>query len=218
MSVRLPGKNFADVFLRLVWMLLFIPPAFWLKRDDAMAGNEARDMYLTLWTRTAGAAPAFGVSISTFVALVGDFMPFMPYTSRSFLHEPWTLADTVYLTLALAGVMLRLWAMRVFALHQLGKIRDHQLMQTGPYCLIRHPGHAGSIVGILGYAGFVGLRPPGLLWALVLVLPLSFFMARVIPYEEEILHQHFGQEWVNYCKRTWCLIPMHSRDLLSIRC
>ncbi len=49
--------------------------------------------YLTLWTRTAGAAPAFGVSISTFVALVGDFMPFMPYTSRSFLHEPWTLAD-----------------------------------------------------------------------------------------------------------------------------
>lgn len=84
-------------------------------------------------------------------------------------------------------------------------------MQTGPYCLIRHPGergksaevvhqdastlhslppktrcsttalschagHAGSIVGILGYAGFVGLRPPGLLWALVLVLPLSFFM------------------------------------------
>ncbi len=44
MSVRLPGKNFADVFLRLVWMLLFIPPGFWLKRDDAMAGNEARDM------------------------------------------------------------------------------------------------------------------------------------------------------------------------------
>ena len=29
---------------------------------------------------------------------------------------------------------------------------------------------------MIGYAGFVGLRPPGLIWTLVCVLPLSFYM------------------------------------------
>ena len=32
--------------------------------------------------------------------------------------------QTVYLTLALAGLILRLWALKIFALHQLGKIKD----------------------------------------------------------------------------------------------
>ena len=49
--------------------------------------------YLALWTLTAGIVPAFGVGISGIVALVGDFLPFMPYRSRSFLHEPWTIED-----------------------------------------------------------------------------------------------------------------------------
>ncbi len=45
MSVRVPGKNFADVFLRLLWMLQIFPPGTWLKpRHEVMAGDEARDM------------------------------------------------------------------------------------------------------------------------------------------------------------------------------
>ena len=49
--------------------------------------------YLALWARTGSAVPAFGVAITGTVGLVGDFMPFTPYRSRSFLHEPWTSED-----------------------------------------------------------------------------------------------------------------------------
>ncbi len=43
---------------------------------------------------------------------------------------------------------------------------------------------------------------------------LTCLQARIIPHEEEVLHQHFGQEWEQYCKRTWCLIPVVSHVMI----
>ncbi|CAL5227713.1 g10723 [Coccomyxa viridis] len=100
--------------------------------------------------------------------------------------------------------------MRVLARHftfEVGIVKDHKLVQTGPYCLIRHPGYTGAILSAFGLVGFLGLRPPGLAWALVFVLPMTALMVARIPNEEQTLHQHFGRQWEEHCKRTWRLLP-----------
>lgn len=39
-----------------------------------------------------------------------------------------------------------------------------------------HAGYTGAILSLFGLLGFLGLRPPGLIWALTFVLPMTLMM------------------------------------------
>ncbi|EIE24054.1 hypothetical protein COCSUDRAFT_41369 [Coccomyxa subellipsoidea C-169] len=90
---------------------------------------------------------------------------------------------------------------------EVGILKGHKLVQSGPYAVIRHPGYTGGIVAFFGTFSFLGLQPFSLWWWLVLALPSTIFMVLRISNEEETLHQHFGKEWEQHCKRTWRLFP-----------
>jgi protein-S-isoprenylcysteine O-methyltransferase Ste14 len=102
-------------------------------------------------------------------------------------------------------------AFRVYAIQTLGnyfsnaaQIKDeHQLCEEGIYRIIRHPSYTGAIASIVGTVLWLGA------WQ---TLPISLYLIFVAYYhritqEEKILTLHFGEKYVQYCKRTGALLP-----------
>jgi len=80
--------------------------------------------------------------------------------------------------------------------------KDHQLIQTGPYKLIRHPRYLGILLFFLGIAlVFRSLLGVGMVLALFAVLVWR------IGAEEKLMKQAFGPEWDIYRRKSWRLLP-----------
>jgi protein-S-isoprenylcysteine O-methyltransferase Ste14 len=79
----------------------------------------------------------------------------------------------------------------------------HQLIQSGPYRIIRHPVDAGIILialGLtLGYSSLAGL-------AAVLFILLPTVVYRILV-DDQSLAEHFGVQFDEYSRRTRRLIP-----------
>ena len=86
---------------------------------------------------------------------------------------------------------------------------DHQLITTGPYRFIRHP----MYLGIFIYTA--GLMLISLDALVVLFLGFSIFANYMrIPREEQMLIEEFGDEYIEYMKRSGRLLPRFLRDLV----
>src|SRR5205085_11035296 len=81
--------------------------------------------------------------------------------------------------------------------------RDHHIVDTGPFRLVRHPSYSGVLLAFVG----VGLSLAN--WAAVLVLLLPIFAAflRRMNVEEEALRGALGESYVRYMQRTKRLVP-----------
>jgi protein-S-isoprenylcysteine O-methyltransferase Ste14 len=80
--------------------------------------------------------------------------------------------------------------------------QDHKVIKTGPYRLLRHPIYTGIFLTVIGLFLMNG-RWLGLLGVLVLVVAYYFKIAA----EERLLLTHFGEEYRDYMKKTYRLIP-----------
>lgn len=85
------------------------------------------------------------------------------------------------------------------ALHQ-----GQQLIQAGLYKYIRHPSYLGSLVTFSG----VGIALGNWLSLFLLLLPITIAFLKRIAIEENVLTEAFGDQYRNYCKRTWRLLPL----------
>lgn len=109
-------------------------------------------------------------------------------------------------TLAIASVWLGLSAVKT-----LGKqwnikaqiIEGHELITTGPYKIVRHPIYS-ALFGLLIVTGY----SMTLLWAFIIAIVFYFigtiFRTRV---EEQLLIQHFGDQYEKYKKKVPAIIP-----------
>lgn len=85
---------------------------------------------------------------------------------------------------------------------QVKLLADHQLIEAGPYSLIRHPMYLGAWTLFLGLA----LLYP--VWAMLLMFVFGVIsFANRIRVEEAALAERFGDEWIEYKRRTKLLVP-----------
>jgi protein-S-isoprenylcysteine O-methyltransferase Ste14 len=107
--------------------------------------------------------------------------------------------------LYVAGGALRMWPVFVLGRRFSGLVaiqREHTLVTTGIYGIIRHPSYLGLIVMALGWA--LAFRSGvGLLLA---ALHVPVLVARIRA-EEALLQSHFGGEYAAYRARTWRMLP-----------
>ena len=106
----------------------------------------------------------------------------------------------------LSGVKLRIWALK-----ELGKFydpgivikADHQIVQRGPYRLLRHPLHLGTVLQITGLAFFspIWLRLP----AIVASLALCLYLNRT---EDRAHSRQLGSEFQSYYLKTWDIVDL----------
>ena len=108
--------------------------------------------------------------------------------------------------LVLAGVGFAVWARVVLGHNWSGlvmMVRDgHQLVQTGPYAIVRHPIYTGLFFAILGTTLTLGTLAS---WIAV-ASGLAGILIRV-DVEERLMATEFGDAHAAYRERTRKLIP-----------
>jgi protein-S-isoprenylcysteine O-methyltransferase Ste14 len=106
----------------------------------------------------------------------------------------------------LTGIIIRCWAVftlrRFFSLSVIIESKQ-SIVKNGPYKLIRHPAYTGTILTLVGIS--ISIRSiTSILTALVII---SIVYGYRIKIEEKTLINSFGNEYLDYIKNTWKIIP-----------
>lgn len=110
------------------------------------------------------------------------------------------------ITLGIIGAWFRVLAMRTlgrFFSRNIGIQSRHQVVDTGCYRFIRHPGYLGTLGTFFGFALSTAS------WLAVAGNLFCFFIAYTyrMRVEEKALVLFFGSAYQEYQARTWKLIP-----------
>ncbi|TMI21962.1 isoprenylcysteine carboxylmethyltransferase family protein [Candidatus Bathyarchaeota archaeon] len=104
------------------------------------------------------------------------------------------------------GVLVRQYAIailgRFFSL-SVQIAEDHQVVDKGPYRLVRHPSYTGILITFTG----LGLAVQSLGAVLVLLLFFGISFGYRMSVEERTLLSGLGSDYASYMKRTKRLIP-----------
>jgi protein-S-isoprenylcysteine O-methyltransferase len=105
-----------------------------------------------------------------------------------------------------AGLIFRWWAIitlgRFFTVDVTIE-KDHELVERGPFQLVRHPSYTGVLLAFVGFA--LTLRNWGAI--LVILVPIFVAFVRRMNVEEEALRGALGERYAAYMRRTKRLIP-----------
>jgi protein-S-isoprenylcysteine O-methyltransferase Ste14 len=131
------------------------------------------------------------------------------FVFSSYIHVP--IINQVFISYIGLFIIVVGMAIRFIAIFTLGKyftvdvtIRDgHKIKTDGFYKIVRHPSYSGSLLSFVGFG--ISLNN-WLSLTTVLSLVLFSFLYR-IKIEEKTLIDQFGNEYLNYKKSTYRLIP-----------
>lgn len=82
------------------------------------------------------------------------------------------------------------------------KKEDHELIQSGMYKIVRHPIYTGLLLLFIGNTIIVG-DYRGVIAVLIVIISFWFKLTT----EEKLLTENFGNQYLEYKKRTKALIP-----------
>ena len=74
--------------------------------------------------------------------------------------------------------------------------RDHKLITSGPFLIIRHPMYLGALMAAFG--ALLIFRT----WAMVLFMPMSLVVIVRAEREEKLLEKEFGDDWHTYSSKV----------------
>jgi protein-S-isoprenylcysteine O-methyltransferase len=116
-----------------------------------------------------------------------------------------TAMNVAGLVLTASGLALAIWARVTLGRNWSGTVtfkENHELVQSGPYALVRHPIYTALLLMYLGTALAIG-AVGGLIGLPILFL--SFWIK--FRQEEAVMTAHFGNQYVDYKKRVRAIIP-----------
>ena len=108
--------------------------------------------------------------------------------------------------LFIAGLLLRWWAIvtlgRFFTVDVTIE-KDHELVERGPFRMVRHPSYTGVLLAFVGLGLSLGN------WAalLVILLPIGAAFIHRMNVEENALSAALGSQYTDYMRRTKRLVP-----------
>ena len=112
----------------------------------------------------------------------------------------------VGIILMLAGILFRQWAIWVLGRFFSTRVRivsDHRIVMEGPYRFLRHPSYTGMLIILLG----LGLGSRTWLGTIIILALFSLVIGYRISVEEDALKAEFGEQYLEYAKKTKRLIP-----------
>lgn len=188
-----PAYTVAFAIAIAIWAIPERIGSFWWRssRDPSARRQDRGSLYVVIGSIVVGAGVGFSLAIAGRGAAIPWFRPQV------------TIAGIVLMVL---GVALRWWAIlilgRSFTLDVAVRPRQ-QVIQSGPYRLIRHPAYSGTLLTLLG----VGLGLAN--WASVVALIVGGLIGLLyrVQVEERALMEALGQPYVDYMRHTKRLIP-----------
>ena len=108
--------------------------------------------------------------------------------------------------MTLAGIVLRQWSIWIlgrFFSPNVRIITGQKIVREGPYRILRHPAYTGFLMIFIGLG--LALRTwVGTLVNIILLTAAIYYRIRV---EENAMKKEFGDEYVEYSRKTKRLIP-----------
>jgi protein-S-isoprenylcysteine O-methyltransferase Ste14 len=105
----------------------------------------------------------------------------------------------------IAGIAIAIWARFYLGPNWSATVtvkKDHQLIRSGPYGIVRHPIYSGFLLGMLGTAIYVGeLR------GLFAVALATWGWKMKSQHEEAFMECEFGDEYIRYRHEVKALVP-----------
>jgi protein-S-isoprenylcysteine O-methyltransferase Ste14 len=130
-------------------------------------------------------------------------IPVALLNERLFLWAPWEFWIGALITAA--GLLFTVWARVYLGRNWSGVVtikQGHELIDTGPYALVRHPIYTGLLVAFIGSVVALGE------WrSLLAVLIVWAALWRKLRLEEQWMTERFGERYVAYCQRVPALVP-----------
>jgi len=159
--------------------------------------------------RTLRAQPAGGRIIHLVLLVLGFAMIGSPRFSIGWLGVRFIprmdAIEIAGLALTAAGCLFAIWARIAIGSNWGGRAtvkQGHELVQNGPYAVVRHPIYTGLLASALGATVAVGE------WRGLLGLALMTFAFMVkIKYEERLMLETFPAVYPSYRGRVKALIP-----------
>ena len=111
------------------------------------------------------------------------------------------------LAMMIGGIVLRQWAIFVLGRFFSTKVRiltDHRIVTNGPYSVVRHPSYTGALFTLVGF----GLASRTWAGTLVILILSGLVYGYRISIEEKALKAEFGEQYLDYSRRTKRLIPL----------
>ena len=108
--------------------------------------------------------------------------------------------------LAVAGIVLHLWSKRSIGVYWSNQIeiqKNHHLITTGPYSIVRHPMYSSVILWLIG-AGMIFQNYTALAITLVMFIPMMRFRASA---EDEVLRKMDSAGFAVYARSVKQLVP-----------
>lgn len=143
-----------------------------------------------------------------FAALIGVLL-FDKRLGLGFMERPLVPKSAVFpylgLALTVTGIAFAVWARVFLGGNWSGTVtvkKDHELVRSGPYALVRHPIYTGVLLALLGTAIVVGEGREFVAFG-VAVLALCLKSRR----EEAFMMEQFGAEYAQYKQKVKRLIP-----------
>src|SRR5947207_7663418 len=108
--------------------------------------------------------------------------------------------------LFVAGLLLRWWAIvtlgRFFTVDVTIE-KDHELVERGPFRMVRHPSYTGLLLAFAGLA----LSLVNCACLLIILIPIGAAFIHRMNVEEDALSRALGPRYAEYMKRTKRLVP-----------
>jgi protein-S-isoprenylcysteine O-methyltransferase Ste14 len=135
----------------------------------------------------------------------------IPAVALTAFGKPSALSVTLGLPLAIAGELVRCWAVGYSGVTTRGDaVTAPELVTAGPYAYVRNPLYAGNFITAAGFAiAFTGKNSPLARWGLIAgsLAAMAAVYATIVPHEEGYLRAQFGEEFDRYCERVPPVIP-----------
>jgi protein-S-isoprenylcysteine O-methyltransferase len=137
---------------------------------------------------------------------IGYFLSFSIGGTRTGRIYHWNIFFATGAILVITGLIIRITSILTLKQHftyTVTEIEDHELIETGLYKYIRHPGYLGQIMVFAGTA----LSLSNWLSVILMVIPVLLGYSYRIRVEERFMTGQLGQKYIEYQKRTKQLIP-----------
>jgi len=119
----------------------------------------------------------------------------------------WNTFFAIGMSLIGLGLVIRIHSiltLRQFFTYSIARVENHEIIQTGLYKFIRHPGYLGQLIIFLGISTSIS----NWISILAMMLPITLAYLYRIKVEERFMLEQLGEKYLNYQNRTKRLLPM----------
>ena len=138
---------------------------------------------------------------------LGYFLSFSIGATKTGRVYPWDTFFAIGVALIAPGLIIRIHSMlalKQYFTYSVAKADDHQLVETGLYKVIRHPGYLGQLMIFLG----ISISLSNWLSILAMMLPVALGYGYRIKVEEGFMLEQLGKKYLDYQQRTKRILPL----------